>query len=651
MSALNSDTAAMTGENHPAGRMQKVISSLDKVGVFSRWTNIIGITALFSMIILNFVDVLLDTRLIHHPYKGTTPLTEIMMICGIWLAMAHSQNEKGHLSIDVVTSRLSPLNRLSVDFVAGILSLGAVGIIIWKSIDQSIYFAEKHMMHAQFLAIPSSPFAAIIALGAAAFWLLLFRDFLKIIVDGRQKSLSLIRWAVMIAVPVVLAVLVGLFMQKGYLGISLNLLAIIGIAFFLILMLSGVPLAITMILTAVVFISNIRGSLTAFDMIATDIYRTSGSYSFSVLPFFMLMGFFALHARFGEDLYSAGYKWLGHMRGGLSYATIGACTGFAAIVGDPIASVSTMGSAAYPQMKRYNYNDLLSSGSIVAGSSLGPIIPPSSAFILVGLLTGVPIGSLLISGVLPGLLMAAIFCLLVYGWCRIYPNAGPSGEKSAWGTRFVSLKAGGPVLIVFLVCIGGIYTGIFTPTRGGAVGAFAAFIIALSMKRYNWKNFTQALLDGGKNVSTVFFILVGAQMFTRFLAWCNLTNNMTSFINGLGMSPTSFMIASLVFFAIMGCFIDILPMILIGFPIFFPIASALGINPIWFCLLTVIVINLGGMTPPVGIIMFVLKNIRKEIPINTIYKGTLPFVFATIVAIAIIFLVPSLGTWLPNLIK
>jgi tripartite ATP-independent transporter DctM subunit len=507
------------------------------------------------------------------------------------------------------------------------------------------------MMHAQYLNIPSAPFAAIIALGATAFWLLLFRDFLKVIVEARQTGISGLRWAIMVAVPVILAVLIGFFMQKGFLHIDLGLLAVIGIAVFIILMLAGVPLAITMILTAIIFISNIRGSLTAFDMIATDSYRTSGSYSFSVLPFFMLMGFFALYARFGEDLYSAGYKWLGHMRGGLSYATIGACTGFAAIVGDPIASVSTMGSAAYPQMKKYNYDDHLSSGSIVAGSSLGPIIPPSSAFILVGLLTGVPIGAMLISGVVPGLIMAAIYCLVVYGWCRIYPKAGPASEKSAWRPRFVSLKAGGPVLVVFLVCIGGIYTGIFTPTRGGAVGAFAAFVIALLMRRYNWKNFTQALLDGGKNVSTVFFILVGAQMFTRFLAWCNLSNNMTAFINGLGMSPTVFMITTLVFFTILGCFIDILPMILIGFPIFFPIATALGINPIWFCLLIVVVINLGGMTPPVGIIMFVFKNIRREVPIASIYKGTLPFVLATVAAVAIIFLVPSLTTWLPNLMK
>lgn len=630
--------------------LNKTINALDKVGIFSRWTNIIGITALFSMIVLNFVDVILDTNWFRSPINGVTELTEIMMITGIWLAVAHSQNEKGHLVIDVVTSRLSSLNRLSLEFISSILCLGTVGIIIKKVIDQAIYFADKHMMHAQYLNIPSVPFAIIIAIGATALFLLLFRDFLKTIVEGIKAKISVIRWTIMIIVPVILAVLIYFFMQKNLWQIDMTLLAVLGIVFFLILMLSGVPLAFTMILTAIVFIGHIRGPLTAFDMIATDIYRTSGSYGFAVLPFFMLMGFFSLHARFGEDLYHAGYKWLGHYRGGLSYATIGACTGFAAIVGDPVASVSTMGSAAYPQMKKYNYDDHLSSGSIVAGSSLGPIIPPSSAFILVGLLTGVPIGAMLISGVIPGLILAGIFMLVVYVWCRKNPNAGPAGEKSAWKDRFVSLKAGGPVLLVFLVCIGGIYMGFFTPTRGGAVGAFSALVIALVMNRYRWKNFSQALLDGGKSVSTVFLILVGAQMFTRFLAWCNISDTMTNYITNLGLSPTAFMILSLLFFFVMGCFIDILPMILIGFPIFFPIATALAINPIWFCLLMVTVINLGGMTPPVGIIMFVLKGIRKEIPISTIYRGTLPFVIATAIGIAIIFLAPSLATWLPGLV-
>jgi tripartite ATP-independent transporter DctM subunit len=631
--------------------LNKVINILDKVSIFSRWTNIIGITFLFLMIVLNFVDVILDTKIILHAIKGATEITEVMMIAGIFLAVANSQNEKAHISVDAVTSLLSQKWRLIVGFITSLLGLGTIALVIWRVILQAIYFAEKNMMHAQYLGIPSVPFTIIIAIGVIALWLLMLRDFLKIIVEANQVSLSKYQWLIMVAVPVFLAVFIVFWMQPKLWDFDLTALAVIGIIFFVALLLSGMPIAYTMILTAVVFVGNIRGASTAFNMVATDIYRTSGTYAFAVLPFFVLMGYFCLHAKFGEDLYIWGYRWFGHLRGGLSTATICACTAFAAIVGDPIAAVSTMGSAAMPEMNKYEYDSRLSAGSIVAGASLGPIIPPSSAFILVGFLTGVPIGKLLISGVVPGLLMSACFILVVYIWCRINPQLGPAGAKSNWGARFSSLKAVGPVLVIFIVAIGGIYAGLFTPTRGGAVGAFAAFVLALVMRRYTWKSFTQALLDGGRTVSTVFLILIGALMFTRFVAWCNISETLTALIINLGLSPTVFMLVTLIFFLFMGFWIDILPMILIGFPVFFPIAMAMGIDPIWFCLLIVVVINLGGMTPPVGVIMFVLKGVRPEIPINTIYRGTLPFVFATVVAVIIIFLVPVLATWLPNLMK
>jgi tripartite ATP-independent transporter DctM subunit len=629
--------------------LHKIINILDKVSIFSRWTNIIGIAALFLMIIFNFIDTIMDVVIFHRPLSGVTEITEIMMICGISLALAHCQDEKAHIAVDVITSKLSNTNRLVVEFITSIIGMGTIGLVIWRVIDQAAYFASKNMMHKQYLPIPSAPFAVVIAVGITAMWLLMFRDFLKIIVESIKTGLDKYQWFIMVAVPIILTVFLCFFMQKGFWEIDRDVLAILGICFFTALLLAGIPIAYTMMLTAIVFISHIRGPITAFDMVATDVYRSLGSYAFAVLPFFMMMGFFCLHARFGDDLYDAGYRWIGHLRGGLSYATIGACTGFAAIVGDPIASVSTMGTGALPQMRRYKYDDMLSTGSIVAGSCLGPIIPPSSAFVLVGLLTGVPIGSLLICGIIPGLLIAACYAIVIFIWCRIYPSAGPAGEKSGWWPRIKSLKAGGPVVIIFLVCIGGIYLGIFTPIRGGAVGAFAAFLLGLIMKRYSWKNFAQALLDGGKSISAVFIILISAVMFTRFLGWCNVSNTLTSAINSIGLSGTGFMILTLLFFFIIGFPVDILPMMLIGFPIFFPIAKALGLDPLWFCLLLVIIIDAAEMTPPVGITMFVLRSISKDIPLNTIFKGVLPFCFAMLLAIVILFLVPPLTTWLPSL--
>jgi tripartite ATP-independent transporter DctM subunit len=629
--------------------LDKVIGVFDKVGVFARWTNIVGVILLFAMIVLNFVDVILDTKLIHSAIQGVVEITEVMMICGIFLAVAHSQNEKGHIIVDVVTSKLSQKGQLILGFIITYLSIGTIGLVIWRAWLQTLYFADKNAMHGQYMGLPSWIFMAVATLGVAAMFLLIFRDFLKVISDAIKAKMSGSQWAIMIIVPILLTIFIVFWMQPELFEMELIHLAIVGIAFFILLLVSGMPIYLTMMLTAIVFIGHIRGPNTAFNMIATDMYRVSGTYGFAVMPFFMLMGFFCLHAKYGADLYVWGYRWFGHLKGGLSIATIGACTMFAAIVGDPIASVSTMGSAAYPEMKKYKYDDRLSAGCIVGGSSLGPIIPPSSAFILVGLLTGIPIAGLLVSGIFPGLLMAAAFIAVIVVWCGINPNLAPAGEKTAWGPRMKSLTAVLPVLIIFVVSIGGIYLGYFTPTRGGAVGAFVAFLLALIMRRFTWKSFIQALLDGGKAVSTVFFILIAAQMFTRFIAWCNVTNYMTDLITSIGMSATVFMVLTLVFFLIMGCFIDVLPMILIGLPIFFPISQGLGINPIWFSLLFVMITNLGGMTPPMGIIMFVFKGIQPSVPMGAIYRGTLPFVLASLVAMVIIFLIPSLSTWLPSL--
>jgi tripartite ATP-independent transporter DctM subunit len=633
----------------PKSGLDKVIGVFDKVGIWARWTNIIGVILLFSMIILNFVDVILDTKLIHHAIQGATSITEVMMICGVFLAVAHSQNEKGHIVVDILTSKLSQKGQLILGFIVNYLAIGTIGIVIWQSFLQTLYFADKNTMHGQYLPLPSAIFMAVVVIGVTAMFLLIVRDFLKIISEGIKAKLAGFQWAIMVIVPLILTVFVVYWMQPQLFKMELIQLAIIGIIFFILLLVSGMPIYLTMMLTAIVFIGHIRGSNTAFTMIPTDMYRVAGTYGFAVMPFFMLMGFFCLHGKYGEDLYVWGYRWFGHLKGGLSIATIGACTMFAAIVGDPIASVSTMGSAAYPEMKKYKYDDRLSAGSIVGGSSLGPIIPPSSAFILVGLLTGIPIAGLLVSGIFPGLLMAALFIAVIVLWCAINPNLAPAGGKTAWGPRMKSLTAVIPVLIIFVVSIGGIYLGFFTPTRGGAVGAFTAFLLALIMRRFTWKSFIQSLLDGGKAVSTVFFILIAAQMFTRFIAWCNVTNYMTNLITGMGMSATIFMVLTLIFFLILGCFIDVLPMILIGLPIFFPISQGLGINPIWFSLLFVMITNLGGMTPPMGIIMFVFKGIQPTVPMGVIYRGTMPFVIASLVAMVIIFFFPALATWLPGL--
>ncbi|MDD5702887.1 MAG: TRAP transporter large permease subunit [Dehalococcoidales bacterium] len=630
--------------------LDKSIKILDKVGIFSRWTNVIGIAFLFLMVLFTTLDVIMR-YIFNQPMVWVLEITEVLMIVAIFLAVSHTQNEKGHISIDIMTSQLKPKPKLMLEFITTMLSLGTIVVVFWRVVAQTLFFISRNSSQSQFLTLPKAPFAAILALGCITLALLLLRDLLQVASRSQKMGLNRSQWAIMFMVPVLSIVLVLLWMQQDLWVLSLPLVGLLGVLFSLLLFLIGMPISFSLILTAFVFTAHIRGSASALDTLGTEIYRNAGSYSWSVLPFFVMMGFFCFHARFGEDLYLAAYKWFGHMRGGLAIATVAACTGFAAIVGDGVAATATIGTVAVPEMRKYGYDDRLSTGSVTSGATLGPIIPPSTLFIIYGVLTSVSIGSLFVAGILPGLLIAAIFCIIIAFWCRLNPNVGPAGTRSNWKDRIISLKAGGPVLILFILVIGGIYSGIFTPTEGGAIGAMGAFVIGLIVRRWTRRTFFNALLDSGKTVSMVFLILIGALIFTRFAAWCNLSGSITSLINNSGLTASTFMVITLLVLMMFGFFIDIMPLVLIGVPILYPVATGLGINPIWFGIMFCIIINLGALTPPVGINLFVFKGMFKEIPMGIIYRGAIPFALGTFIAIVIMFVAPSIVTWLPGIIK
>ncbi|OGO21376.1 MAG: hypothetical protein A2144_03745 [Chloroflexi bacterium RBG_16_50_9] len=431
---------------------------------------------------------------------------------------------------------------------------------------------------------------------------------------------------------------------------SLPTVGIIGVACSLLLMFIGMPVAFSLILTSFLFIGHIRGTFTALDIVGSEVFSTASNYLWAVVAFFVLMGFFALYARFGEEIYYTANKWLGHMSGGLGIATIGASTAFAGIVGDSLSVTTTMGTVALPEMRRYNYNDRLSTGVIAAGATIGPMIPPSMGFILYAILTEQSIGKLFIAGILPGLLLAVVFTASIYLRCRFNPELGPPGTKAIWRERLVSIKFGGPIAFLFLLVIGGIYAGIFTAIEGGGIGAAGAVIIGLAMKRYTWRSLSDALLGAGRVVGMIFLILVGAMMFTRFIAWCNLADAVREFMMGLALPPSVIILLILIIFLALGFVMDIMPLILIGVPIFHPVAMALGYDPVWFTVLLLITIQVGVITPPFAVILFAIKGLAKDIPIGTIYRGVFPFVMGTVLVIGIIFAVPPIATWLPSLL-
>ncbi|MFC1945660.1 TRAP transporter large permease subunit [Chloroflexota bacterium] len=622
---------------------------LGKVSVLSRWINTIGVGIFFLMVCLTFVDVFLR-YIFNSPIRGSKEFTEVMLVVAVSLAIAYTYSEKRHVSVEVVTARLSEKARLVLETITTAISVGIFGILVWRSFEEFLFFLSIHRTHGTATGIVAAPFQAVVTFGFGVLLLLILRNLLGCLAEGIRIGFSKRTWSLIFGVTALLVVFSYFWMQPDIWQLSLGTVGAIGVGFSLVLMFLGMPVSFALILTSFLFIGHIRGTATALDIIGAAVFSTASNYLWAVIAFFIIMGFFCLYSRFGQDIYKSANKWLGQMSGGLAVATIGASTAFAGIVGDALSVTTTMGTVALPEMRKYKYNNRLSTGTIAAGATIGPMIPPSMGFILYAILTEQSIGKLFIAGIIPGLLLAIAFITSIYFRCKINPKLGPPGEKATWKDRIVSSKAAGPIAALFILVIGGIYAGIFTATEGGAIGAAGAVIIGLAMRRLSWQAFNQALLGAGRTVGMIALILVGAMMFTRFVAWCNLAEVVGQFMAGLAFPPSVIILIILFIFLALGFVMDMMPLILIGVPIFHPVAMALDYDPVWFTVLLLLTIQVGVITPPFAVILFAIKGVAQDIPIGIIFRGVLPFVVCTVSVIILIFLIPPLATWLPNLL-
>ena len=386
----------------------------------------------------------------------------------------------------------------------------------------------------------------------------------------------------------------------------------------------------------------------ALGVLATVPYSTVSQYVIAVVPLFLLMGAIVSNTGVGGDLYHTGHKWLGRMPGGLAMATICACAGFAAICGSSMATAATVGKVALPEMEKFKYDAKLATGCTASGSTLGILIPPSLAFIAYGILTEQSIGALFMAGIIPGLLLTSLFILTIFFLTKRNPQIGPVGPTTSFRDKVVSLKYTWAIFLLFILVIGGIYLGIFTPGEAGAIGAFGAIIVTAVGGRFSLKNFSKALLEAGQISAMVMLLFIGAMVFMRFLAISKLPFELANFINGLPLHPYIIFSAIVVFYIVLGMFMDVMSAVVLTIPIIFPAATALGFDPIWFGVVTVIIIEMGLITPPVGMNVFVLSSVT-DVPLPTIYKGVLPFVVAMIVCIILISVFPQIVLFLPNI--
>jgi tripartite ATP-independent transporter DctM subunit len=427
--------------------------------------------------------------------------------------------------------------------------------------------------------------------------------------------------------------------------------AMLGLAAFLVLAFLRVPMAFAM---GVVGFFGVWWKLSfnaASAMIAQLTYETGMSYTLSVIPLFILMGNFVVRAGISDELFHAAYCYLGHKRGGLALSTVVASAGFGAICGSSIATAATFSKVAYPPMTSYRYKPALSAGVIAAGGTLGILIPPSVIMVIYGIMTETSIGKLFAAGIIPGLIATVLLCLAVKWIAWRDPEAGPAAERHSWAETLAATRKIWTVVALFVLVIGGIYVGAFTATEGAGIGAGGAFLFALARRSLSLRTLYEVLVDSAKTTSMLFMILIGALLFAAFVNYTTMPADLKAFVSQFKETPWLVIAAICVVYILLGTAMEELSMILLTVPLFFPVVTSLGYDPVWFGIVVVVVVQIGMISPPVGMNIFVVKNMLPQVSIGTIFRGITPFTVALVVMLALLLAFPQLATWLPRYMK
>lgn len=430
---------------------------------------------------------------------------------------------------------------------------------------------------------------------------------------------------------------------------SPELIGLLGIVLLFVLLLLRVPVGMSLLLVGFLGYIGISNLNVANSQLGISGFGTASSHSLSVMPMFILMGLFLSFSGLAKELFKAVDSWVGHFRGGLGMATIGAAAIFSSISGSSSATTATLARVAIPEMNQYNYHPRLSSATVAAGGTLGFLIPPSVILILYGVLTHEPIGPLLIAGLVPGVLMALVFMLTIYFQIRRNPSLAPVNAKAMpLIDRFKALSTIWPFILIFLLSIGGIYLGFFTPTEAGGVGAFGALIVSILTKKMNWKNFVESLGECVRLTAMIFLILIGANIFAQFLAKSRIPSTITQFVASLDVSPYLILLGILFVLFILGLFMESIAILVLTLPIIYPLIMELGFNGVWFGIIMTMVINMGLITPPLGMNVFIINGVARDIPIPTIFRGVIPMLVTMIVFTVLLVAFPDVVLFLPD---
>ena len=633
-----------------------IISGLEKIDIFlnkiskypSRLLRDTGGIILFILVLMTAVDVS-GRYLFSKPLPATYELTQLMFCLIIFFGMSWLAIKKGHIKINLILRRLPKDVRDVLDFMTGLISLIVCIIISWQAVEQAIVIlhdnAKTYMWR-----IPLFPFELLIALSMALFAIVLLDDIIKSLVNVIKKGGVL--WLWLIPCPLLCLVLITIptFSKGLFFGVGGFAFGGLSLTIFLILLFLGMPIGFGLFLLAYVGMGYMVNAGVGLKLIAMTPYTISTTYVYSVMPLFIAMGLLSAVSGIARDLYESSYTWIGHQRGGLAMATVVACAFFAAICGDSMATAVTMGSISLPEMKKYGYKPSLAAGAVAAGGTIGILIPPSAGFIIYGLLTDQSIGKLFIAGIFPGILMTILFIATIYLICKRDPKLGPRGRVTSIMDKLKAFKGIWGMVVLFLFVLSGIYAGIFTPTEAGALGSFGVLVIILATKRFNWQKIISAFNNSVELTAMIFLLFIGAIAFTRFFSLTGLPRLLANFISSLDLPRLVIMLGILLFYIIAGCLMNAMPVVIITLPILYPTVMALGYDPIWFGVIMVIMVQIGVITPPIGMNVFAISGVAKGVPLETIFKGIIPFWIAMMVTVIILILFPQIATFLPNLL-
>ncbi|MEX0957013.1 MAG: TRAP transporter large permease subunit [Rhizobiaceae bacterium] len=614
----------------------------------SRASIYIGAAALVAMMLLTVSDVTLR-NLFSLVVPGGMEITGLLMIMVALSTLAAVETEGGNIRVDLLL-RLMP-EWLRAPTAAGglLLTLATVIVTCYQIFEQARYLRDNAIVTGV-TGLSEWPFVA----GATVFIILFALALLASLasalavatkeIDGRSIAV-LLTWVAAVA----LILLLALFPEYAPYELPRGARGLFAISLCFILIFLGVHIAAAMAVTSLVGISILISSTASLTSLGTTTIDVVSDQTWSVVPLFTWMGLIVVASGFAEDLYRSAYRWIGHLPGGLASASTVACAGLSSIVGDTLSGVYSMGSIALPQMRKYNYDMKLATASIACAATIGVMIPPSLAFIVYGMITEVSIGKLFMAGVLPGILFTFILVGLITIRARMAPELAPRGEVSTWNQRLSSSAKVWPIVVLMLLVLGGIYTGAVTPNEAGGIGVFGALVISSLTRRLTWATLWHSIERALLLSAAIIIIFMFATAFSRFIAISGLTQQLADVIIGLQLGKYQLIAAILLFYVFIGMFMNALPALVLTVPLFYPVAMSAGFDPVWFGVVVVIMVELGVVTPPIGVNVFAIAAIAKDVPMYDVFRGVLPFWFAFLILVILIVVFPQISLFLPSL--